>query len=107
MENITFEYLQCDDILNEFGKDKVEKRFNTLYTEMNEFIKDNNLSSVVAVNKILLGEVMIDYFNDIMRLKDFSKIERVNSQKKIAYTAYWILRRKPIQIITPQSDLRN
>jgi len=104
MENITFEYLKCDDILDKFGKEKVEKRFNTLYAEMDEFIKDNKLDSVAEVNKILLGEVMIDYFTDIMRLKDFSKIERVNSQKKIAYTAYWIIRRKPIQIIVPQTE---
>jgi hypothetical protein len=104
MDNISFEYYDCNDIIEAFGKDKVEKRWNTLYTQLDEFLIQNNLSSAATVNKFLLTNVILDYYYDIKRLKDFHDIEKINSQKIIAYTAYWLLYRKPIQIINPQPE---
>jgi len=104
VDNIIFKYYRCDDILEVFGKKKVEKRWNTLYTEMNDFLEKFGFSSVASVNKILLSNALLDYFQDIKRLKDFHGIEKVNSQKVIAYTAFWLLQRKPIQIVNPQSE---
>jgi len=109
MDNISFEYFNCDDIIEAFGKDKIEQRWNTLYTQLNEFLAINNFSSVASVNKFLLANVILDYFHDIKRLKDFHGIEKINSQKIIAYTAYWLLYRKPIQInnLQPEDQLSN
>ena len=104
MNNITFKFLNCDDIVAEFGEEKIEKRWNTLYQELCEFLEQNNLSSVATVNKFLLSQATIDYFYDIKRLKEFNRTEKANSQKVIAYTAYWLLRKKPIQISNPQSE---
>jgi len=104
MDDITFDYFKCDDILEHFGKDKVKDRWDMLFSEMNEFLKFNNLSSVATVSKLLLADAILDYFHDIKRLKDFHGIKIINSQKIIAYTAYWLLHRKPIQIINPQSS---
>jgi len=95
----------CDDIIEKFGKEKIEKRWNTLFEEMDLFLKQNNLSDVATVDKFLFATAILDYFNDIKRLKDFHKIKNINSIKIIAYTAYWLLRRKPIQICNrEQSD---
>jgi hypothetical protein len=97
--------LRCDDILEAFGKDKIEKRWDTLFTEMNEFLEKNGLSSAVSVDKFLLTQAVLDFYTDLKRLEDFAKIEKSNSQKTIAYTAYWLLRRKPIQIYDPKDKI--
>jgi len=104
MDNIIFEYKDCDDIIEAFGRDKLEQRWDTLYTQLNEFLKEFKLSSVATVNKLLLANAILDYFHDIKRLKDFHGIEKINSQKIIAYTAYWLLYRKPIQINNPPAE---
>jgi hypothetical protein len=104
MDNITSNYYKCDEILKEFGEEKVAERWDTLYRELNDFLEYNKLSSVASVNKLLLGYAIVDYFQDVERIKEFHKIEKVNSQKIIAYTAYWLLKRKPIQIDNPQSE---
>ncbi len=46
----------------------------------------------------ILHQVVMDYFADVYRLKEFHKIENTNMAKILAYEAYWILRRKPIQM---------
>ncbi|MDR1157098.1 MAG: hypothetical protein LBK75_02150 [Oscillospiraceae bacterium] len=98
MKDITFDYVKCGDLIEEFGRDKIITRGETLYEEMTKFIADSGLLDVAVVNKFLLSDALIDYFQDIKRLKDFHRINKVNSQKIIAYTAYWLLHRKPIQI---------
>jgi len=104
MDHITSNYCKCDEILKEFGEEKVAERWDTLYKELNDFLEYNKLSSVASVNKLLLGYAIVDYFQDVERIKEFHKIEKTNSQKIIAYTAYWLLKRKPIQINNPQSE---
>lgn len=46
-----------------------------------------------------MREVLLDYIADITRLKDFHEIEKVNSFKVASYTTYWIIKRKPIQLV--------
>jgi hypothetical protein len=104
MDNISFDYSDCNDIIDIFGKDKIEQRWNTLYTQLDEFLEINGLSSAATVNKFILANAILDYFYDIKRLIDFHGIEKINSQKMIAYTAYWLLYRKPIQIKEQQPE---
>jgi hypothetical protein len=105
LKDISFKYYKCDDLIQKFGEEKLGDRFSKLFSEMIEFLNMNNLRGKATVNKVLLANVVIDYFSDIMRLKDFhTDIDRVNSQKVISYTAYWLLYRKPIQIADDISD---
>lgn len=39
-----------------------------------------------------------------MRLKSFHNIERAEPEKVAAYTAYWVWRRKPLQLVSEPSD---
>jgi hypothetical protein len=43
--------------------------------------------------------MVVDCFADIKRLKDFHNIEYTSKEKILAYTAYWLNKRRPIQII--------
>jgi len=104
MDNIMSSYYKCDEILREYGEEKIAERWDVLYKELNAFLEYNELSSVASVNKLLLGYAIVDYFQDIERIKEFHKIKKANSQKVIAYTAYWLLKRKPIQLNNPQPE---
>ncbi len=48
----------------------------------------------------LLGRAIRDYFEDIEKLKVFEGMKRANEAKIYAYETFWLLRRKPVQIIT-------
>jgi hypothetical protein len=91
-------YSQYDDVFQEFGEKKIEKRYETLLSALNIFIKKMGYSEDVYVNETILMYSLLDYFTDIMRIKSFHKIEHVNEVKIIAYETYWLLKRKPLQI---------
>jgi len=100
MKHLILELASCEGILDTFGADKIKQRYDTLFEEACDFININQLSDTVRLERSILADVIIDYFSDIKRLKNFhDKIEKTNSEKVIAYTAYWFLKRKPIQII--------
>ncbi len=105
MKHLSFEYLECNDLVESFGKKKIEERYDSIYEAAESFISANGLSEVAYVNKYVLANVIIDYYNDIKRIKSFhQKIEKVNSQKVMAYLSYWFLRRKPIQLKNEQDS---
>lgn len=105
MRNLSFDQRKCKEILAEYKEEELRNRFNNLLSEMEKFIDDNNLVDQVCVNHFILGNAIIDYYYDIMRLKDFhKKTKKANSQKVIAYSSYWFLVKKPIQIVNNASD---
>ena len=107
MNNIKAEFVEPKELLQQFvaDNDKFEDRFTSLLTDINAFIKTNGLVDKVKVNNLTLGYTLVDYFEDIRRLKLFHNIEHINSEKIVAYTSYWILKRKPIQLVTEDKDL--
>lgn len=87
------------DILSDFGKEKIEKRYEILQEYLSAFIRRMKYEDKVIIAESVLNQAVVDYFADIHRLKNFHHIEAVNFLKIHAYTAYWLLRRKPLQII--------
>ena len=99
-----------DEIIAHFGEETIFNRYRFFFDKMQEYIKERNLESKLAVNETLLQHMIMDYFTDIFRLKMFHKIDRVNKAKIVAYEVYWILRRKPLQIkdfTTNESELED
>ncbi len=96
-----------DEILNDQKKlNKFEKRYEGLYNQMYSYIEKSGYSNAVKINDIILGFMLVDYFTDIERLKEFHGVNHINSIKLISYTVYWLLRRKPIQIIKSDKKLQ-
>ena len=91
------------DVISAFGKDKIEQRYKTLHECLSAFIKRQKYEGRVSIADSVLNQAVVDYFADIHRLKNFHHIEAINFLKIHAYTAYWILRRKPLQIIADDS----
>lgn len=107
MNSVHSEFVKPELILQDFGKKngKFEKRFTSLLNDVLAFINEAGLKEKVTINELALGYMLVDYFEDIRRLKIFHKIEHVNSIKIIAYTSYWFLRRKPIQLLEQEKEL--
>lgn len=89
----TYNYL-----LDEFGKEKLENRFLFLYTMANTFIRDRKIGEITGISFKVLNDIVIDYFADISRLKQFHKINKINEIKIAAYISFWINKRKPLFI---------
>lgn len=77
----------------------IEKRFNKLYRQIVALIKESEFKGSVVLNEDILGAAVIDYFEDVDRLKEFSGIPRISVSKIYSYQTYWLLRRRPIQIV--------
>jgi len=107
MNNVHSEFVRADLVLKEFAEtnDKFVQRFESLLKDINIFIQEADLTEKVTINELALGYMLVDYFEDIRRLKTFHGIDHVNSIKIVAYTSYWFLRRKPIQIIEQEKKL--
>jgi len=92
-DGISYEYL-----LDHFGEEKVKERFVFLLKTAKRFLENLGIEQYVVINDNVLEEVVVDYFADIKRLKDFHEIEKTESCKVGAYTAYWIYKRKPLHL---------
>lgn len=104
MENIENTYVDYDEIIREFTEDVVRSRFEQIYEEMKEFIINLNIGDVVKINDVILMQALMDYFSDVYRLKKYHKIQHINSIKIKAYESFWLVHRKPIQIVADQLE---
>lgn len=93
-----------EEIIEHFGKEKIISRYEAIETLMESFIQKCNYQDKVKIADSVLNQTIIDYFMDIDRLKNFHHIDKINFIKIHAYSAYWILRRKPIQIIDDDEE---
>ncbi len=87
--------MQTDDL-----NQKILSRFSKLLTELQQYIVLLHATDYAYVNTQLLVKAIIDYFEDIEKLKLFEGMDRVNEAKIYAYEAFWLLRRRPVQIVT-------
>jgi len=86
-----------------YGK-AIPTRIAFLYNKMKLFLQAYGVAEFTLVNENILCRLVIDYFADIVRLKRFHNIKFTNKEKIVAYTAYWICRRKPIQFKLARID---
>lgn len=91
----TYSYL-----VSRFGESTIQSRHEWLSRILLSWVEQKAYSEKIAIMSEQVDHILIDYFVDIDRLKEFSEIETTNSIKIYAYLAYWILRRKPLQVIT-------
>lgn len=106
MDTIYSKFIKADNILTQFAEnnEKFENRFEALLTEMYQYIEVSEFQDKVMVNELLLGYTLLDYFEDIRRLKEFHGLKHINSVKIVAYTSYWLLKRKPLQVLSQDKD---
>lgn len=91
-------------VLEEFGETKIKQRYEFLHKKLQDYITTKKITDKVYINTELLQQSVLDYFTDIYRLKKFHGIDKVNITKIISYEVFWLLRRKPIQVISSGYD---
>ncbi len=87
------------DLLSMIDTRDFKTRYSQLKQTAEEFIKNAGFVNTVYCNERILAQVLLDYYTDIMRLKEFHDIKRVRTEKIFAYTIAWIVRRKPLQYV--------
>jgi hypothetical protein len=86
-------------LLKYFPDNVIFIRFRTLLSEVITILKKIDIADKVRIDIESFKMIILDYFTDIARLKDFQNIEHTNVQKIYGYELYWFLRRHPIQIV--------
>jgi len=87
------------------GGKKVYARYERLLESARAFIKVNDLSQHVICNEIVMWRLVLEYFADIKRLKEFHELKKINPIKILAYETAWLLKRKPLQIINSRDQI--
>lgn len=87
-----------------FSEEKIKFRYSFTLQKAKNYLKSLEINDYIKINESILSEVIIDYFSDIERLKDFHNIEKVNYIKVASYLSYWIIRRKPLQYYNIPED---
>lgn len=88
-----------DYIVKHFGESVIADRYDWLYGMLKEYIESRDLGEKTYISEDILNHVIIDYYVDIYRLKDFQDIEHTNHSKIFSYLSFWCLRHKPIQLL--------
>lgn len=90
--------LSYNEMVDYFGESKITDRYKFLYDKMLEYVTVRNQKDRLFICEPVLQQAVMDYFVDMYRLKEFHKIDKATKIKILAYEAYWIIRRKPLQI---------
>lgn len=96
--------MNYESLIDAVGREHFQSRFHELLDSINHFLSEAGYPDSVVCNERILYHVLLDYYSDIARLKDFHEIKHTKTDKVIAYIIFWLLRRKPIQITEFSSD---
>jgi hypothetical protein len=96
--HIEAKYVEYTKVIKAFTPKRIEDRYYCLLVSAQEFIREMGYSNHVVCNETMLMFAVLGYYSDILRLKDFHEIGRVNDIKILAYEISWLLKRKPLQI---------
>ncbi len=59
-----------------------------------------NMSIEIQVSEQLLRQSLIDAFDDLLRLTNYHPTKEPNPIKEMSYIVYWLMRRKPIWLVS-------
>ncbi len=77
----------------------VEDRYKNILIQIQDVLEALEVMDIVDINTDLLGQAIFDYFEDIDKLKKFEDIDKINVDKIYSYLTFWLLRRKPVQLV--------
>jgi len=86
------------ELRGNYSTDIFPIRITYLHRMLDTFLKQTSAEKDAIISENLLCHLVIDYFADVMRVKDFHNISYTSYEKIISYTAYWLYRRKPLQV---------
>lgn len=87
-----------NNIIDEFGMEKLITRYTTIYQEMTDFIVKAGLEKSVVINCDLLCFTIKSYYEAVSKYKDFFRINYLEELKIISNISYFILYYKPLVV---------
>ena len=93
-----------EDMIEKIGEDRLHEKYTEVLASANHFIEEAGYESHVECNERILFSLILDYYADLFRLKDFHGIEWIRTEKSFAYLIAWIVRRKPLQFVHYTED---
>ncbi len=84
----------------------IEERYKNLLTQIQDVVESLGIMEYIQINTALLGQAVLDYFEDIDRVKEYEGIDKINVDKIYAYETFWLLKRKPIQIVNEDKSFQ-
>lgn len=91
------------DLLNYFGIETIQSRYQTVLEMMMDFVKKYKTEEL-KINMTIFNHVIVDYFFSIQNIKSYHIVKNVSISKSYAYMSYLILKYKPIQINSVEVD---
>jgi len=91
-------------LLEFFPGNIIHIRSHAFWNDIVKVLEKSGFEDKVRIDEESFQMLIIDYFTDVARIKDFHLIEKINVNKIYGYGIYWFLRRKPIQLIEPIED---
>ncbi len=109
MINIGSSYSHYEELVKRIGPEKIQNRYEYLYEQIKQFIRSlrpdqPEINQKLQINERALMHCILEYFEDIEKVKSAHELEHTNSPKVYAYTTYWFLRRHPIQLLTVEDE---
>ena len=99
MNSVNDDAKNYEYLITAFGEDRIKSRYCLIESSAKRFIENLKYQDYVRINPHIIRKIILDYFADIKRLKDFHGITtKVEAEKIAAYTAFWICRRKPLSL---------
>lgn len=95
----SYEYL-----LEHYDVDVMKNRLLYWHNACNKVIQKAGMEKTAVINQDALLRMILCYFSDIVRVKEFHGIQDVNESKKCAYGAFWFLRLHPIHLTDPKAN---
>lgn len=86
------------ELIQQIGEENFASRFDELLKQIRAFLEEAEYDESVRCNERILYHVLLDYYSDIIRLKEFHNITNIKTDKFISYLLFWFLKRKPIQM---------
>ena len=88
IEHNLFEMENYRELIDEVGVDKFRERFEELQKTAMEFIEMAGFSETSYCNERILMQVILDYFMDVMRLKEFGKMQLTQLGLTFVYSLF-------------------
>lgn len=102
------EYRLPDELLREYVRKtpKLRSHYISMMQMMESFINEMGYSKKdVQIDRLGLGYALVDYFEDVRRMKEYHKCAHINSIKIVSYLSYWLVKRRVIVPLRNDKEL--
>ncbi len=104
MNDIETIYTQYEDIVAEFSEQVIKNRYSSLYKECIVFLESLGIHDSVRIDETDPDRCSHGLFYRYLPHEGISPYRHIREPKVLAYETYWLLRRKPFQVMKTDGE---